>query len=59
LLFDRFSIKSLERAIKEFEKNTWSAQNCRRQAAKFSEQKFQQQLLQIIQAQFAKKSSLE
>lgn len=59
LLFNEFSLKSLERAIKKFAKRTWSAQTCRRQAAKFSQVNFREQLLAIAQAQILKNTNLK
>jgi glycosyltransferase involved in cell wall biosynthesis len=53
LLFDRFSIKSLLEAVEEFERKNWSSKACRQQAKQFSAERFERQLLNLVQTQLA------
>jgi hypothetical protein len=56
LLFDEFSLKSLEQAIGKFDQRHWSAKACRHQAKNFAAEKFQQQLLTTINKQLLTQS---
>lgn len=48
VLFPAPTVESLKQAIQNFEKLTFSASVCREQAAKFSKEKFQKELLESI-----------
>ncbi|HCR80995.1 MAG: glycosyl transferase group 1 [Candidatus Pacebacteria bacterium GW2011_GWA1_46_10] len=54
LLFNKYSLKSLTRAVKTFEQKSWSTIACTKQAQRFSENIFRQQFLTTINRQLLK-----
>lgn len=48
LLFDEYSLESLEEALRQFEKIKWSKTALQKHAARFSAQRFDQQFLKIV-----------
>ncbi|MBT4004771.1 MAG: glycosyltransferase [Candidatus Pacebacteria bacterium] len=52
LLFNEYSVKSLKKAILKFENKKWSSHKCYKFSQKFSEDKFHQQILELIDKKY-------
>lgn len=55
LLFDEYSLESLEKALEQFEKIKWSKAALRQHVARFSAKRFDQQFMKIVTDQMAGK----